>query len=408
MGLPRVFPVAPSRAGEPVVETVAYATTVLQAYGGSEQRLMRRANPTLGLRFGYTPPTGAGARQSRHLFNLAPEDGLLVPWWPAIATLNANAASGATALAADLAGLPVVEQDGPVDWILWRSQFEWERLAVSDVSEAGLTLAAPLEAAWGAGTSLLPLVHAFLEQMPTWERIGPEFTSGVVGFRAGLVTGYRLPAGAEMYAPDAYLGLDVLTSTPGDADSTETLSRRVAVVAADAGREVWDSQDATGALEREVLYRLIDRAAQAALRRFFAARAGALRPFWVPTWDADLATVGATGAGANLLVVEDGGYLEALAAAGVSREHLAIRLPSGAWDYLQVGEAEAAVGDLATLELWTPGPSEALPSGHRVSVLRHCRLGSDALELTHFDREYAEARLTFRELAVDCPTGATL
>lgn len=407
MGAPRVFPLPQSRAGSTLRERVSYRTSMLQTEGGSEQRLRWRARPMLGLTVEVTAAEARWAQLARYLQDAAPEDGYLVPWWPAIATLGEAAASGATTLAADLTDLPVIEQGGPVPYILWRSPFDYETLEVESVSESGLVLASPLVADWTANASLLPLVHVHLEAPPATERHTPEHASSRWEFRSELVTGYTLPAGAEIYARDAYLGLDVLTSTPGDASATETSVRRTAVVAADAGREVWDSQDAAAGLDREVLYRLPGRAAQAAMRRFHASRAGALVPFWVPSWDHDLLTSGLTGAGSGLLVVQDAGYTDALVESGPSRAHLAIRLPSGAWDYLEVGEHESFPNGVAALELWTPGPSESLPPGHPVSILRHCRLGSDVLEIEHWNREYAETRLSLHELAADCPTAVT-
>lgn len=72
-----------------------------------------------------------------------------MPLWQHAYPLNSSAGIGATTLDADI---DVTVFGGPA--VLWRGPREWEIIDVTD--PAGITVSA-LQAAWGAGTQLIPL-----------------------------------------------------------------------------------------------------------------------------------------------------------------------------------------------------------------------------------------------------------
>ena len=403
---PVLFPLAPAGAQR---ETVAYSTDVLQAYGGSEQRIQRRGVQDLSLGFRYVADGAAEAPLALRLLDADPETGYLVPWWPYATPLGAAAALGASRLTVDLADVPTFAQGGERLFLLWASATSWEQVTAAAVDGSGVDLAAPLAAGWRARTALLPLLRAYPTERMGADRLNPALRMGDVVFAADLLDGAQLPAGSELYLPAGYLGLDVLTGLwDGGGPQKQDYVRRTTFVTAEAGAAVYDSQDALGGLTRDLLFKLEGRSEVAALRRFHAARLGALKPFWLPTWDQDLtlAAPASQGAGAiDVLSSEVDGYHVLGFPVGYARRHLQLWTWGHEPVYLEVGGVEYQGEGVCTLELLGTLP-EAITTAWRVSFLRHTRLADDALELDWAHPGYAAATLRTLELASDCPTGA--
>ena len=408
MSTPIPFPFAPD--GQAALrETLSYATDVLQAYGGSEQRVKLRGIPTHALGYGFTAASPAAAQFARALLLADPEAGYLVPWWPLVFRLNAAAAINATHLYANLSQLPLYNQDGVCRFALWSSSSLCEFVTASSWTSSVVNLTAPLVHAWPSGAILLPVLLAHAPQSPAGRRIGPLYSGGQVSLLADLVTSYALPSGTELYSPAGYLGLDVLTTPPcGDSAPEEPGLRRLAAVEADVGRVLYDSQDSATGASRALLCKCLNAAAVLALKRFFRARIGRLLPFWLPTWDADLTLSSAynhIGQQNHVIHVVYCGYTDLLYAAGSARRHLQIKLPSGATCWRSIVAANSPDGLTETLTMNT-NLTENLAAGTSLCFLRYCRLASDALELSWSGPAYAEATLEAVELACDAPAAA--
>ncbi|MDP3401951.1 MAG: hypothetical protein Q8R97_12605, partial [Brevundimonas sp.] len=272
-------------------------------------------------------------------------------------------------------------------------------------SGSTLTLSATLDGPWTAGATLVPLLQTYLDGQSGSRRVGAAYGGGSWSFRADL-TQCALPAGTEIYDPGAYLGLDVMTGFWGADSGPEPWTRRAAVVEADAGRRVYDSQDAAGGLTRTLAMPGRTSAEALAVRRFLAARLGRLRPFWLPTYDHDLTLAGAAGSGASSIDVYDTGYSDLLWPSR-ARRHLAIRCPSGATVYREIAEPEDQGAGVSRLNFVSGTLPEALPAGTGVSFLRHCRLADDLTEFAWSHVEYCDVTLRAQELPVDCPAGVT-
>jgi hypothetical protein len=146
---------------------------------------------------------------------------------------------------------------------------------------------------------------------------------------------------------------------------------------------------------------LVGRAAIAAFRAWLAARAGKLKPFWLPSFQSDLAVVAPVGDTDAFLTLENRGYAEGPVAA-VGRRDLMITTVSGARFYRRVTAASEIDAAREMVALDNGLGTTLQPNDFRqISFMRLVRLDTDKVEIAHVTDEVAEVVLSLRSLRDD-------
>lgn len=135
-----------------------------------------------------------------------------------------------------------------------------------------------------------------------------------------------------------------------------------------------------------------DRASAWAFRQWLHRRGGRWRPFWTPTFEADLRPSG-SGTVTNVLTVHDQNY----STFGVPRLHIAVEDSAGNWHPRTVTTFEPA-GGLVDLTL-SSALNLPLDSIRRVSYLGLKRLDADRIEMRWVGNNVCQTNLRIMEIA---------
>ena len=132
-----------------------------------------------------------------------------------------------------------------------------------------------------------------------------------------------------------------------------------------------------------------------------AARAGKLKPFWLPSFQSDLAVVAPVGGTDAFLTVENRGYAEGPVAA-VGRRDLLITTTSGAQFYRRITAASVIdeASEMVALDS-SLGTTLQPHQFQRISFMHLVRLDTDNVEIAHITDEVAEVALPLRSLRDD-------
>lgn len=170
---PVVFPFEPDWS-EPVVERLAWATDVLTAYSGAEQRIALRRHPRHQLDYRALPLEARAAAALEALLYGRQAERFLVPWWPDQSGLEAPAGAGSFALELDTR-FRRFRAGGQL--LLWGDPFTWELHEILSLDDVSLVLVEPTVAAWPAGSLALPLIPG--ARLPDSQPLGrPTAASG--------------------------------------------------------------------------------------------------------------------------------------------------------------------------------------------------------------------------------------
>src|SRR5690606_26733014 len=202
--------------------------------------------------------------------------------------------------------------------------------------------------------------------------------------------------------PETYLGHPVLLTPPNWAEDVEgEFGRKWRELDFLTGRRVIDDLTGVSNLARTHRWLLVGRAAIAAFRSWLAARAGKLKPFWLPSFQSDLKVVAPVGGTDAFLTIENRGYAEGPVAA-VGRRDLLITTTSGARFFRRITAASEidATREMVVIDS-ALGTTLQPHEFQRISFLRLVRLDTDHVEIAHVTDEVAEVLLPLRSLRDD-------
>ncbi|WLQ13327.1 hypothetical protein O5O45_26750 [Hahella aquimaris] len=378
---------------EPVIERLEWLTDVMRSQTGVEQRVRLRAQPRRSLEYRIL----TGTDRSRVLM-----ENLLISWQARVYGLPwwTDAVASAMAIPAGTRTLPVdaTHRDFAVGGLLGvMYDLRAEFAEIESVEPHQLTLKRPLERTWPVGSRIAPVCPARVRNDQSLTYVTDVIVAAKTQFRLeeeGSLT--ALPEG------DDYQGYPVLLTPP---DWREDLDGGVGRDWREldylTGRRVID--DLSGMDRRRRVHRwlLVGRAAIADFRRWLAARAGRLKPFWLPSFQSDLVVVAPVGAQDTSLTVENRGYATGPAAA-VGRRDLLIHAVSGARFYRRILGASEMDAASEQISMESPlGSAMATTDFLRISFLTLVRLDADAVEITHHTDALAEVTLSLVTLRDD-------
>lgn len=207
-----------------------------------------------------------------------------------------------------------------------------------------------------------------------------------------------------------YLGYDVLEldyNRRGPIE--ETLDRDFALLDARTGKRYADDHAESPAASRPFIWTAVDRAESAVLRAFLAARKGRAIPFWLPSYQWDLALAEDCLTDSGILTIEWVRYTQQMFGTTGARRHVALWTHgvAGAMDYYRIEDADdpgTEVTEALTLDPAAVRDYDAETTV--VSFLKLCRLEPDLVSINYPDGVHAEAEIVVRELPNEAPTEA--
>ena len=204
----------------------------------------------------------------------------------------------------------------------------------------------------------------------------------------------------------SYLGYDVLELNYNRVGAfEERLRRKFVLLSSKTGRRVTDEQAPAPAASRPFTWTAIGRDEITAMRTFLDARRGRAVPFWLPSFQWDLALaedVSQNQSGATIWWVR---YKQQMWGTTGARRHLAIwSLGDGTMEYCKItGAIDVANYQTETLTLDPVAQREYGRSGTVLSFLKFCRLDEDRIEISYPSPQVAEATIRVRELPLEAP-----
>lgn len=346
----------------PMGETLEWLTDVIISDNGTEDRAQLRVTPRQSVSMTSTIPFADQPRVKNILWqNRAGQ--WLVPFWPHVQEVGAIPAGEWTLT------LPTEYVDFR-DYslaLIWQSPTQFQIVGIDRITDdTTIVLTQPTEAFTAA--LVMPIRRGFSPGDPSRRFNGRRST---VQMTFVMEENRQLTVGA----PAQYLGSDIYYDVGllegGGLD--ETLTSEFDLHDEALGRVSYGTEW-LHPRPRRPFRRLVDTLEEAwGLREWFHRRAGRLRPFWHPSFEADLIPV-STGALTTTLLVRSDEYLRSAA----DRDHIAVQTAAG---WLPRAITNATQIDPATVQL-TLSSSLAINASAilRVSWLGLWRIDADRVE----------------------------
>ncbi len=204
----------------------------------------------------------------------------------------------------------------------------------------------------------------------------------------------------------SYLGYDVLELNYNRVGAfEERLRRKFVLLSSKTGRRIADEQGPAPATSRPFTWTAFGRDEMAVMRSFLDARKGRAVPFWLPSFQWDLALaedIAQNQSGATIRWVR---YKQQMWGTTGARRHLAIwSLGEGVMDYCRITGATDPANNLTeTLTLDPVARRDYSRSQTVLSFLKLCRLDEDRIEISYPSPQVAEATIRVRELPLEAP-----
>jgi hypothetical protein len=204
----------------------------------------------------------------------------------------------------------------------------------------------------------------------------------------------------------SYLGYDVVELNYNRVGAfEERLKRKFVLLSSKTGRRIADEQAPAPAALRPFTWTAIGRDEIAAMRTFLDARKGRAVPFWLPSFQWDLALaedIAQNQSGATIRWVR---YKQQMWGTTAARRHLALwSLGSSVMDYCKIiGATDPANYLTETLTLDPVAQRDYSRSQTVLSFLKLCRLDEDRVEVTYPSPQVAEATIRVHELPLEAP-----
>jgi uncharacterized phage protein (TIGR02218 family) len=242
----------------------------------------------------YTPRFQGAALSTefRIGLNRLTEETVAVPLW-----IDSVIISGAVAI-----GAGVINKTSAMparfgsEWIILSADFEtFEIVVVSSVNAGTIVLTGATTKAWSTGTVMYPLLFGRFDPRPSLESITPQTVSGGLQIRENSTMARRInPVGGSIPLVGANIAAFSTTpiwnfNEPEWSDVLDTAEIEIAYEQLGFLRQD-QSYTAQQTVRRglEMSFLCNTRAAIAQLERFFANQRGPVRPFFIPTFRADL------------------------------------------------------------------------------------------------------------------------
>lgn len=381
----------PPNWSQPVVEKLAWLTDVMLAQGGIEQRTGLRAAPRRGIAYELLT-------LSRHQTNLL--ETLLIGWqsrlfavpvWTDVQALAATLPAGSTVIPCETADYEF-EADGLA--LLWSAHDTHEAVEIATVGASSITLKSATVADWPAGSRLYPIRLGRLPARQPLTRHSDHYAGGQVEFAFD-----DNPGVAAADTGDVYDGYRVHAGRHNWAGPTEVeFARQLETLDYETGRAWVDDLSGFATLVRRWNWLFKTRAEIVAFRRWLAARAGRLVPFWSINQAVDMEVLAPIGASDTAITIRNIGYARYLDGRA-DRRHIALRTAAGVTHYGRITASAEIDHDSETIAIDSALGVTLQPADVASLRFMHLsRLEQDSVEIEWHTTEVAESSTMLRSL----------
>lgn len=374
-----LIPLQPKR---PLVETLEWVTDIVPSYNGGEESNSMRTLPRQAFRTEFT----AHPSDSRDVFNTI-YGGLVRQWaipiWAQGQNIgrileDANEIELDTTFSDYRVDTPVFLTDGCGQW-----QFAYIEVVNADSLELDRSLDA-MRVAFA-----MPVRVGRIVSIPS-QQTGGHDSKYVVEYEVDDNIEY------EPDAPEQYLSNDIYFESPLLSEGG-TITKQFTTQRENFDYKVGIVEEFTPWLNNRVSlpYRVVKttQAEAWAFRMFLHRRRGKFRPFWLPTFEADLRVI-STGALTTTLNVALDSYLPWAQV----RTNIAVKKTDGTWLARQITNAEVLIPGVATLTL---NASLAINASaiEYISWLGLRRLDADRIEMQYIGNNHCESSFPVIEIS---------
>lgn len=391
---PLLWPCPPNWAN-PVRETLAWLSDVMQADTGVQQARALRSTPRRGFSFQSLVASDARRMVDAICFDVGAKP-VLLPIYPDVQWLESPLAAGATTIPCRTAGFDFVVGGRAV---LWLSTNVWEVVVVDAIATDSLTLVDAIASAWPVGTRLYPARMARLQQPSK----ASYYTSDMMNLQSVFAIDEPCDWPATWPTATTYRGEAVLEWRNEWSDApTAQYDRDITTIDNGIGSIAYYDSPGRPFRAQSQNFKLQGREDHTAFRSLMYQLQGECGQLWVPSWLDDMRlTAAVSDTGSQLHVPWMGysqfGYLQA------NRRDLAIELYDGTRLYRRItGSAEA--GDTEVLQLDAALGIAVDPGAVRqIGWLSLCSSAGDTMQIDHItDADgAAESSITWQGLAND-------
>ncbi len=282
------------------LERLMWATDVLAARDGTEQRVSLRARPRRSLEFSILVGRDDAALLDVLLSSWQSRVYAL-PIWPDKGILAATVTAGNTVIPLTTTNLEY-EADGLL--VIGSDSRNTEAAEVLSVASNAVTLKQPLLQTWPAGAFVTPARTARLRVTQSLSRVTDAIARARLVFDIAGTT-----AIAKQESTTTFNSTPVWIARPNRVRDVDTDYQRLAeVLDFETGITAVDDHAARPFVRRSFDYLFKNRAEIAAFRGWLAARLGRLTAFWHPTWEASIVPTKKVLSNQTVMTVASRGY----------------------------------------------------------------------------------------------------
>lgn len=282
------------------LERLMWATDVLTARDGTEQRVSLRAKPRRSLEFSILVGRDDAALLDV-LLSAWQSRVYALPIWPDKTVLTSAVAAGTTVISLTTTNLEY-EADGLL--VIGRDSRNTEAAEVLSVAANAVTLKQPLLQSWPAGAFVTPARTARLRVTQAVSRVTDAIATARLVFDIAGTT-----AIAKQDSTTTFNSTPVWITRPNRVRDVDADYERLAeVLDFETGITAVDDHAARPFVRRSFDYVFKNRSEIAAFRGWLAARVGRLTAYWHPTWEASIVAVKKILSNQTVMTVASRGY----------------------------------------------------------------------------------------------------
>ena len=383
-----VFGIAPDWS-DGWLERLMWATDVLTARDGAEQRIRLRSQPRRSLEFSLLA-AGDEAALLDVLLSAWQARVYALPVWPDKSRLSSRVNAGSTVIPV---ATPHLEYAADGLLVIGTDSRNTEAAEILSVASHAVTLKQPLLQTWPAGAFVVPAQTARLRMKQGVSRITESIARSRLVF--DLVESSVI---APQEATMRFKSAPVWLQRPNRRRDVETEYQRLAeVLDFETGITAVDDTANRPFICRSFDYLCRNRAEIAAFRGWLAARQGRFAAFWQPAWETSLVPTRKLLAGQTALTVASRGY--ALYFNGLpERTEAAFLHKTGQWHLRTIlGFGPGVSGEEEVMTLDQPFSFDARPEDWAaLYFLEKTRLDADQIELNWLTDSVVEASVPMR------------
>ncbi len=376
-----------------VEERLEWATDVMTAYDGTEQRMGLRQYPRRVFSYEFMIDNNRDRRKfEAQLFNWGARNWIF-PIWTEGQSLGA-------VLPAETSTLTLTRKSP--DWqeggnaIIMTGAFEFEVVRIDTITGLTVTLNTATEHEWPAHAVLYPAFTALLEDKQELTRFTGSTELGRCTMR--LIGNETVAADS----PTTYRGLPVVEDFPDwSRDVTNDYLRKLQVLDFRIGAFEYEDQASMPFQIHSHNWTLDGKDEIDAFREFLYARAGKHKAVWLPTFTPDIELAVAYQSTDSYMDVEHGKIAQHLWG-HVNRKDIMIELVDGTVFYRRITDVDVIDDDTERLTISSAlGQNVAVDEIRRISWMSIARLDSDQVTLLWRHDDWVECSQNWRTVRDD-------